>query len=429
MESKQELRTGLQLRPLRWVAVAALGLSLFMSALDATIVALALPSISGSFTLSDSAAALLFLSYSVPLTLLVLPSGGVVKRFHTLPTFAVSVLGFGLGSAICGLAPSLTVLVAGRVIQGSFAALISTQGFAVAGAIVSPNERGRAMGVLGTIAPLGGVAGPGLGGLLLSTFGWPSIFYVNLPVCLVAAGLGAVSLRDFMLPSWGAAKASVYSQMIGLLRRSGFSASVLGFFFSVTTSVALYYILPFDLVSIQGLSPELAGGVLLLVPLGMMVMGMAGGFLTDRYGPKPFMLLGAALIFLGACVVSLAASSRTSELDLAWRLLVLGGGIGLFSSPTSTAIMSFGGREAMAAASAVTNLAARLGSVVGPVLIGLAWFSVGGFSAQIEDGILLVDGLALSTLFAAFFSGKWQPALPTHHGQTVPSPVAGGGTH
>jgi MFS family permease len=76
----------------RWIAVSALGLSLFMSALDATIVALALPTISSHFQLSDSVAALLFLSYAVPLTLLILPSGSIINRFSALPLFAASVL-------------------------------------------------------------------------------------------------------------------------------------------------------------------------------------------------------------------------------------------------------------------------------------------------------------------------------------------------
>jgi MFS family permease len=382
-----------------------------MSALDSTIVALALPSIATSFRLSDSAAALLFLTYAIPLTVLVLPAGAVIKRFASLPTFALSVLGFGLASLICGLAPNLMVLLTGRVVQGTFAAIISTQGFAVAGAVVSPKERGRAMGVLGTIAPLGGVAGPGLGGLLLSGFGWPSIFFVNVPVCLAAAGLGFLSLRGFHLPNWGKAQMSVYSQMMGLLKHPKFVASLVAFFFSVTMSVALYYLIPFDLDGIQGLTPTLSGLVLLSVPLGMMALGMAGGYLTDRYGPRPFMLSGAGLIMAGVLSLSFVVSSRTSELDLVWRLFLVGCGIGLFSSPASAVIMGFGGREAMAAASSLTNLAARLGTVAGPVAMGAAWALTATLPGQVDTGILLVDGLAALTLLAASASPRKVPTV------------------
>src|SRR3989442_520576 len=106
----------------KWVAIVAVGLSLFLSALDATIVALALPPIASRFQLSDSIAAAITLSYAIPLTLLVLPSGALVSRFRALPTFLVSILGFVLGSVACGLAPNFLVLLTGRIVQGGFAA-------------------------------------------------------------------------------------------------------------------------------------------------------------------------------------------------------------------------------------------------------------------------------------------------------------------
>ncbi len=108
----------------RWLAVVALGLSLFLSALDGTIVALALPAIARHFQLSDSLASAVTLSYAIPLTLLILPSGDLLGRFRTLPTFLISVVGFGLGSLICGLAPNFALLLVGRVVQGCFGAVI-----------------------------------------------------------------------------------------------------------------------------------------------------------------------------------------------------------------------------------------------------------------------------------------------------------------
>src|SRR6266704_5625239 len=241
----------------KWVAIVAVGLSLFLSALDATIVALALPPIASRFQLSDSVAAAITLSYAIPLTLLVLPSGALVSRFRSLPTFLVSILGFVLGSVACGLAPNFLVLLTGRIVQGSFAALIATQGVALAAAVVLPKERGRAMGIVGTIAPLGGVAGPGIGGLLLANFGWSAIFFVNVPVCLLAALLGIFSLRGVRLGD--RQSGSAYRQMAGLLRRPSFLWGLLAFFWSVSVAGALYYLLPFDLIGVQHIVPSLAG--------------------------------------------------------------------------------------------------------------------------------------------------------------------------
>src|SRR5438093_1842819 len=388
----------------QWVAIVAVGLSLFRSPLDATIVALALPPIASRFQLSDSIAAAITLAYAIPLTLLVLPSGALVSRFRALPTFLVSILGFVLGSVACGLAPNFLVLLAGRIVQGSFAALIATQGIALAAAVVSPKERGRAMGIVGTIAPLGGVAGPGIGGLLLANFGWSSIFFVNVPVGLLASLLGFLSLRGVSLGHQGPAN-NVYHQMAGLLRRRRFLLALVAFFSSVSASVALYYLLPFDLSEIQHIDPALSGLVLLCVPLGMMTMGIAGGYLTDRYQAKPFILAGSGLLLIGSLALSLAVSSPTSWTDLAWRLLLVGMGIGLFSSPTMTLIMGVG-RDMMAAASTASNLVARLGTVFGPIVMGITWTIVTSLSAQMVAGIILVDILASATLIFAYLSAS-----------------------
>ena len=383
----------------RWLAVSAIGLSLFLSALDATIVALALPPIANHFQLSDSLASAVTLSYAIPLTVLILPSGDLVGRFRVLPTFLVAVLGFGLGSIICGLASSFPLLLVGRVVQGCFGAVIATQGIAVAAAVVSPGERGRAMGIVGALAPLGGVAGPGIGGLLLANFGWSAIFFVNVPVCLLAALLGIFSLRGVRLG--GRQPGGAYRQMAGLLRRPSFLWGLLAFFWSVSVAGALYYLLPFDLSGVQHIVPSLAGLILLCVPLGMGVMGILGGYLTDRYGAKPFILTGSGLLLVGLLLLTLVAQSHTSELDLAWRLLLIGMGLGLFSGPNLTLIMSAGARETMGAASALSNLVSRLGSVCGPLALGITWTFLASFSAQIGVGILVIDGFAvLNLLFA-----------------------------
>jgi predicted MFS family arabinose efflux permease len=407
----------------RWAAVVAVGLSLFLSTLDATIVALALPPIASRFQLSNSFAAAITLSYAVPLTLLVLPSGAVVSRFRALPTFLISILGFVLGSVACGLAPNVIVLLTGRIVQGSFAALISTQGFALAAAVVSPKERGRAMGIVGIIAPLGGVAGPGIGGLLLASFGWSSIFFVNVPIGLLASSLGLISLRGVSLGPLGQAN-SVYRQMAGLLRRPQFLLVLIAFFSSVSGSVALYYLLPFDLSRIQHIDPALSGLVLLCVPLGMVTMGIAGGYLTDRYHAKPFIVAGSSLMLLGSLALSLVISSTTSELDLAWRLLLIGMGIGLFSSPTMTIIMGLAGRSMMPAASALSNLAARLGTVFGPLAMGTTWSILTSLSAQMTVGIVLVDSLGFASLLFALLSLSYLPQHPERSTAQAIIPIA-----
>ncbi|MBO0888630.1 MFS transporter [Candidatus Bathyarchaeota archaeon] len=390
---------------LRWVAVLAVGLSLFLSALDSTIVALALPEIANRFQVSNSLVAGVTLSYAIPLTLLVLPAGALIGRFRSLHLFIASVLGFGISSVACGLAPNFPMLVAARAVQGSFAAIIATQGLALAAAVVLPQERGRAMGVIGTVAPLGGVVGPGVGGILLASYDWSSIFFVNLPIVLIASVLGFLSLRAVVLRGSGA-PSQASNHMVSLLRNPSFLSGLVAFFFSVSASVALYYFLPFDLSGIHHVSPALSGLLLLCVPLGMVSIGVASGYLTDRYHARPFVLAGSGMLFIGSIALSLVVSASTSELDLAWRLFLIGVGVGLFTGPNMSVIMNIGGREKIASASAISNLAGRLASVVGPLAVGVVWTLIPTFSGQMTIGILLVVVFAAATLLFAFLSGR-----------------------
>jgi MFS family permease len=156
--------------------------------------------------------------------------------------------------------------------------------------------------------------------------------------------------------------------------------------------------------NVQHIVPAQAGVILLCVPLGMGVMGILGGYLTDRYGAKPFVLTGSGLLLASLLLLTLIVQSPTSELDLALRLLLIGMGIGLFTSPNQTRFMSVGARETMGAASALSNLVARLGTVCGPLLVGLVWTFLASESAQMGVGILLIDGFAVPNLLFAWLS-------------------------
>ncbi len=388
----------------RWLAVIAIGLSLFLSALDATIVALAQPAMAHHFQLSDSLASLITLSYAIPLTLLILPAGDFVGRFHVLPTFLFAELGFGLGSLVCGLASSFPLLLSGRVIQGSFGALIATQGFAVAAAIVPQTERGRAVGLIGSLAPLGGVAGPGIGGLLLSRWSWQAIFFVNVPVCLLAALLGFWSLRGVSIGDRRPGSRSGFQHMGALLRRPSFLWSLLGFLSSTTIAGGLYYLFPFDLSNVQRFAPSTAGLLLLCMPLGMGIVGLLAGYLTDRYGARPLTLIGAGLLLTALILLSLVLAHPTSMLDCTWRLALIGVGMGLFNGPNQTLLMSVGTRETMGAASALSNLSARLGAVFGPLMLGILWSFLPDLTLQMNSGASVLVILAVLIVFCVWMT-------------------------
>src|SRR6266446_8953748 len=125
---------------------------------------------------------------------------------------------------------------------------------------------------------------------------------------------------------------------------------------------------------------------------------------ADRTILQPFILTGSGLLLVGLLLLTLIVQSPTSALDLAWRLLLVGIGIGLFTGPNQTLLMSAGARETMGAASALSNLGARIGSVCGPLVLGLTWTFLASLSAQMGVGILVVDGFAVLNLLFVWLS-------------------------
>ena len=110
------------------------------------------------------------------------------------------------------------------------------------------------------------------------------------------------------------------------------------------------------------------------------------------------------MLLVSLLLLTLVVQAPTTALDLAWRLLLIGIGIGLFTGPNQTLLMSAGARETMGAASALSNLGARIGSVCGPLVLGLTWTFLASFSAQIGVGILVIDGFAVLNLLCAWLS-------------------------
>lgn len=399
----------------RWWAVVAAALSIFLVSADMTIVALALPAIAHHFQLADQLASAVPLAYSIPMTLFILPLGNLINRFRLLALFLLAVLGFSLSSVICGLAPNVLLFFIGRVLQGSFGALIAPLAIAVAAVVVAPHERGRAMGIIGAIAALGGVAGPAIGGLLLASWGWSAIFFVNVPVSVIAALLALSSLRGVSLGS--RESESGFRQMSMLLRRPSFLWALLSLLSTVMVGGALFYLLPFDLSSVQQLAPASAGLVLLCLPLGMTVMGPVGGYFTDRYGVKPPIIASTVLLLIAGSILALSVQQPTSALDLAWRLLLVGLSLGLFDGPNQTLLVSIGSKETVGAASALSQLGRNLGFIGGPLLVSISWIWLSHSPTQMVGGMLIVVGLSLLSLLLACLSIQGKvPAISAEKG-------------
>lgn len=401
----------------QWWLVVAAGLAVFMASVDLSIVTVALPVIERDLGLSTSAAEWVVLAYLLPLAGLALPTARWLDTVGRRPALTLSLTGFALASLAAGLASDLGWLIGARLAQGAFGAFLFALVPALATTAVRPEARGRAMGLITTLGPLGLISGPLLGGLLVDNLGWPWIFFVNLPVSLVVllvglrqlsadlplrtpdrtwyteAALLSVTVAALLLaltqtaehgPAWlllaavgvpllgGWLRLSVSRPVRRLLRTSGVGAPHLALASAATAIGVVFFIAPFFLQRGLGESAATAGVILLAFPAGMALTGPLGGFLGDLWDWRRTALLGASLFTIG--LLLLAPMDASWELgDVAWRLFLAGCGNGLFNAPNMAIAMSHAPPPLLATAGATTSLARQIGFAFGPALATVAW--------------------------------------------------------
>ena len=421
----------------RWWVIIAAGLAVFMASVDLSITNVALPTLGYVFVVPPSALEWVVLAYSLPAVALLLPLGRWVDTVALRGAFLLAVCGFAGASVLCGLAPSLPWLVICRFLQGGFGALIATLVLPLAASAIRPEERGRAMGIIGALGPLGAVVGPGLGGLLLASLGWRSIFFVNVPVCVVAVLIGARTiigstrltlpkrawivqaaflsvavLALFVAMTQAATDHPAYPAIFILLgvtilatfvwarlpesrdvtkvlatRPLALSVGALTLF--ATVGGALNYLPPFFLQNGLHATPQAIGATVLVRGLVMGAIAPLGGYLADRWGTRPLSLL-AALCVGGGLFFLVPLDTRWSLADVAWRLGLLGLGMGLFAGPNQSAIMGIAPRQVMGTVSGLSGLGRNLGFALGPALATIVWTVSGSGLEGLRAGLLLL---------------------------------------
>ncbi|MEQ4305166.1 MFS transporter [Plantactinospora sp. B6F1] len=419
--------------------MAAAGLAVFMASVDMTIVNVALPAIEHDFTMATSMAEWVMLAYLLPLAGLALPSGRWLDSVGRRPALMFSLTGFALASVAGGLAPGPAWLIAARLVQGTFGALLFSLVPTLATTAVRPSARGRAMGLITTLGPIGLISGPGLGGILVDGVGWPWIFFVNVPVSLlvmvvglrtlppsaplrvpdrtwftealllsgaVAALLLALSLTASDGPVWMALalvgiplllrwrSMPVSGAVRDLFRAPGEVGPHVALATAATAIGTVFFIVPYFMQRELGESVSAAGVTILAFPVGMAVMGPVGGFLGDWWSHRRTALLGAVIFTVGLALL-LPMDDSWGPTDVAWRLFLAGCGNGLFNAPNMANAMGHAPRRLLATTGASTGLARTMGFALGPALATLAWslaaYGSGGMRAAV----------ALATVFSA----------------------------
>ncbi len=442
-------------RARRMLVLGICCLSLLIVGLDTTIVNVALPAIRNSLHASVSGLQWTIDAYTLVLASLLMLAGSTADRIGRKRIFRAGLVVFSLGSLLCGLAPSLELLIAARVLQAIGGSMLNPVAMSIIRNVFDdPRERAQAIGAWGAVFGLSMALGPVVGGALVDSVGWRAVFFVNVPI-----GVLAFVLTTLYVPRSRAARArrldpvgqilvilalaSVTYAIIEAPRTGWTSAGTLGLFaFSLFSFVGLvWYELrrrepllemrffrsaPFAgastialcafaatggflflntlyLQGVRHLSPFHAG--LYLLPMAGMVLVSApiSGRLVSRRGARPSLVgAGAALIIASLMLTRLTPTTSSGYLLVAYFLFGLGSG--LINPPiTNTAVSGMPPSQAGVAA-AIASTSRQVGmtlgvAVIGAISGGAISGAIGpGFAAATHAGWWICAGLGLMSL-------------------------------
>jgi EmrB/QacA subfamily drug resistance transporter len=400
----------------RWFVLGTVLIGAFMSALDASIVNIALPAINVSYHARMGVVEWVSLSYLLTLTLMLPAMGRLADMLGRKPLYNAGFALFTVGSYACGAASGIVGLVVWRVVQAVGAALLQSNSLALITQVFPERERGRAIGVQGAVQAAAMSFGPYIGGILVERFSCQAIFYVNVPIGIVGTLVAwlvlprpaarrqrvsldyrgaltfSAALASFMLvvtqftaDNWishhralllvvaAASLAGFYLIerrtrepfiKLSLFRERNFTIGNVSGMLSYMALFAPMFLLPFYLEKVLALDPERAGTLLTPVPMALSVVALGSGYLSDKFGVRLFTVGG--MLLTAVSLYALSTLHHDSGLfAVVWRLVLLGVSLGLFTPPNNRSVMCAAPEADLSVAGGLLNMMRSLGMMCG----------------------------------------------------------------
>ncbi len=409
----------------KWYVMAAVSMGIFLATIDGSIVNVALPTLIRELNTEFATVEWVVLAYMLTLATLLLGVGRLGDMIGKKPIYVTGFVVFTAGSVLCGLAPSVYWLIGFRVVQAIGGAMVFALGMAIVTEAFPPQERGKALGITGTVVSVGIVVGPTLGGVIIAFVSWHWIFLVNLPVGIIGTWMAArfvpntkpqgqqkfdfagaivlfLSLLSFLLAlTWGQ-EAGFTSPPILLLfagwavflilfvvieqrlaqpmieltlfKNSLFSMGLITGFISFIATAGTVVLLPFYLENVLGYDTQQVGLMLAVIPVMLGLTSPISGMLSDKFGTRLITVVGLMVMVLGYTAMS-TLSAGTGVLGYVLRLIPVGIGLGAFQSPNNSAIMGSVPRQRLGVASGMLSLTRTLGQTTGIAVLSALWAS------------------------------------------------------
>src|SRR4051812_31455971 len=431
-------------------ALASLSLSMLLAALGTSIANVALPTLAQAFAASFQDVQWVVLAYLLAITTVIVSAGRLGDMTGRRRLLLAGFVLFTAASVLCGVAPTLWLLVVARAAQGLGAAVMMALTMAFVGETVPKEKTGRAMGLLGTMSAIGTALGPSLGGILIAGLGWRAIFLINLPLGLMtlflayrylpvdrrtpkAGQAGFDSMGTVLLALTLAAYALamtvgrgdfgplnmtlVLAPAVGvglfvLAERQGaaplirlqmfsdplLSASLAMSVLVATVMMATLVVGPFYLSRALGLDAAAVGVVVSVGPLVVAITGVPAGRMTDRFGAQRMTLVGLIGIAVGSSILSVMPAAFGIP-GYIGPLVVLTAGYALFQTANNTEVMTDVARDQRGVMSGMLNLSRNLGLITGASAMG-AVFALASGTANITTAPPEAVAIGMRTTFA-----------------------------
>ncbi len=413
----------------RWFVLSTVSIGTFMATLDSSIVNVALPTISGQLHSGLSTLQWVVTAYLLTISSLLPVFGRTADLLGRKKIYSLGFVIFTLGSVLCGLAHNIWFLVTTRVLQAIGASMLMSNSAAIVTAVFPPQERGKALGLTGTVVALGSLTGPALGGLLVGLAGWRAIFYINLPIgvlgYIVARMIlpadearhgpesfdlaGAVFFTAGMISlllginngeNWGWTSLPVLLGLatgtlllflfflteskvdypmieLSLFRNRPFLIGNLSGLLSFIAMFANTMLMPFYLQQILNYSPSQVGLLMTAFPIMMAVVAPLSGNASDKFGPLVLTTGGLAITSLGLFYLS-TLSATAHFYEVLPGPLLMGLGSGMFQSPNNSSVMSSVPPNKLGVAGGINALVRNVGMVIGIAFSTSLFEALGG---------------------------------------------------
>ena len=407
----------------KWLVLASVSMGIFLATIDGSIVNISLPTLVHTFNTDFALVQWVVLSYLLTVTTLMLGVGRLADIYGKKQIYTAGFIVFTLGSVLCGLSPTIHALIGFRVVQAVGASMTMALGMAIVTEAFPGHERGRALGITGTVVSVGIAVGPTLGGFIIQNASWHWIFFVNFPIGVIGTWMVIRYVPDFKpaggqrFDYWGALTLCItlLTFLVGLTmgQRSGFGALpvvlllttaviflalfinlelrveqpmldlrlfqnslfsvslITGFIVFVCLSGSLLLI-PFYAENALGLDPQQTGLLMGVVPVALGIVAPISGALSDRYGSRSITVAGLAVLTLGFFLIS-GLDANTSIPEYILRFLPVGIGMGMFQSPNNSTIMGSAPRSRLGIASGMLSVTRTLGQTAGIAILGALW--------------------------------------------------------